>query len=69
LPWLYGVARLVLANHRRGQGRVAALAARALRNAPKAEDDHAALANLRTDVGAAMRRLRPVDREVLRSRR
>ena len=34
LPWLYGVARKVLANHRRGGARREALAERAAAHAP-----------------------------------
>ena len=37
LPWLYGVARRVLANHRRGDGRAGALIERAGRDARVAE--------------------------------
>jgi RNA polymerase sigma-70 factor (ECF subfamily) len=64
-PWLYGVARNVLANHRRGQARrrdlSAALAAEvADRYEPSAEES----AGLRT-IGAVFRGLPDVDRELL----
>ena len=60
-PWLYGVARRTLANHRRGEHRRTALAGR-LRNdlaaaAPPAELDSAA--------GAAFAALPDQDRELL----
>jgi len=65
LPWLYGVARNVLANHRRGAGRAAALTERAEHEAPAVERDHAEPADARADVLAALKRLAPADREVL----
>ena len=65
LPWLYGVARHVLANHRRGDGRAAALADKAGRNALGAEADHADAVGVRTDVAAALEQLPTADREVL----
>jgi RNA polymerase sigma factor (sigma-70 family) len=65
LPWLYGVARYVLANHRRGAGREAALAERVGRAAVVVTDDHAELVGVRADLAAALRRLAPADREVL----
>jgi RNA polymerase sigma-70 factor (ECF subfamily) len=63
--WLFGVARYVLANHRRREGRAAALTERAQREAPQAGEDHAELADVRADIRAALRQLRPADREVL----
>jgi RNA polymerase sigma-70 factor (ECF subfamily) len=63
-PWLYGVARHVMANHRRGTARAAALAERAGRG-DAVTDDHADLAHVRADLAAALRRLAPADREVL----
>jgi len=65
LPWLYGVARHVLANHRRGDGRAAALTEKAGRHALAVEDDHADRVGVRADVAAALRQLPPTDREVL----
>ena len=64
-PWLYGVARRVLANHRRGERRRSALGDR-LRHelrahVPDASDDVVQ----REDVTAAMGRLSARDQEVL----
>lgn len=65
LPWLYGVARRVVANHERSANRRRRLAARAAAQAPGPAPapgpDPAGL-----DVEAALGRLSPVDREVLR---
>lgn len=61
LPWCYGVARRVLANHRRGDQRRLRLADR-LRAEPSytpEDPDHA-------DVHAALATLRELDREVVR---
>ena len=64
-PWLYGVARRVLANHRRGDRRRTALGDRLRRelatHVPDASDDVVQ----RADVTAAMRRLSARDQEVL----
>lgn len=64
-PWLYGVARRVLANHRRGERRRTALGDRLrleLRaHVPDTSDDVVQ----RADVTAAMRRLSARDQEVL----
>ncbi len=64
-PWLYGVARRVLANQRRGDGRRGALGERLRRElaacVPDASDDVVA----RADVVAALQRLSRPDREVL----
>ena len=64
-PWLYGVARRVLANHRRGEGRRGVLGDRLRRelatHVPDTSDDVAQEA----DVTAAMRRLSGRDQEVL----
>src|SRR5690349_12622041 len=57
LPWLYGVARHVLANHRRATMRATALAERAGRHASESADDHADLVNVRADVAASLARL------------
>ena len=68
LPWLYGVARRVLANQRRGNQRRADLTAR-LRGqgslAPDVEGQVVAGDERRT-VLAALSRLRPADQEILR---
>ncbi len=65
LPWLYGVARRVLANHRRSASRLGRLRERVAHmspgpepGAPPAADD--------VDLDAAMHRLSSVDAEVLR---
>ncbi|GGK81178.1 DNA-directed RNA polymerase sigma-70 factor [Sphaerisporangium melleum] len=61
--WLYGVARLVLANQRRGEARRGALAARLREELVAWERDHP-----REDMGAireAFGRLSPDDRELL----
>lgn len=64
-PWLYGVARRVLANHRRGDRRRSALGERLRRDlatcVPDASDDVVQ----RADVTEAMRRLSARDQEVL----
>lgn len=68
LPWLYGVARRVLANQRRGNSRRADLTAR-LRGqvslGPDVEGQILAGDERRT-VLAALSRLRPADQEILR---
>lgn len=68
LPWLYGVARRVLANQRRGNQRRADLTAR-LRGqgsvAPDVEGQVVAGDERRT-VLTALARLRPADQEILR---
>ncbi len=65
LPWLYGVARKVLANHRRGAGRAAQLAVKAAQHAVTSSDDHADLVHVRADLADALRQLPLPDREVL----
>ncbi|WGY01380.1 sigma-70 family RNA polymerase sigma factor [Nocardioides sp. QY071] len=64
-PWLYGVARRTLANHRRGEGRRAALGDRLRRQLAHAVADLADEVVHRADVTAAMRRLSARDEEVL----
>ncbi|GAA3827400.1 sigma-70 family RNA polymerase sigma factor [Nocardioides panacisoli] len=67
-PWLYGVARRVLANHRRGESRRAALGARLRIQLVSAVRDSAGWADEtvhRADVTAAMARLSARDEEVL----
>jgi RNA polymerase sigma-70 factor (ECF subfamily) len=62
LPWLYGVARKVLANQRRGQRRWASLVDR-LRREPA---DFSSPADTGEPVRVALARLRAADQEVLR---
>jgi RNA polymerase sigma factor (sigma-70 family) len=64
-PWLYGVARRVLANHRRGEGRRAALGDRLRHQVAQAMADLADEVVHRTDVTDALRRLSGRDEEVL----
>lgn len=67
-PWLYGVARRVLANHRRGESRRAALGNRLRRQVEVAWRDPGSWADAvvhRTDVTAAMTRLSARDEEIL----
>lgn len=62
LFWLYGIARRVLANQRRGSLRRLRLRVKLRAAPPPAEQAGAAL----PDVLTAMRRLGPVDQEILR---
>ncbi|WGX97609.1 RNA polymerase sigma factor [Nocardioides sp. L-11A] len=64
-PWLYGVARRTLANHRRGEGRRAALGDRLRLQIAHAMADLADDVVHRADVTAAMKRLSARDEEVL----
>lgn len=64
-PWLYGVARRVLANHRRGEGRRAALGNRLRHQLATAMADVADEVCHRADVTAAMARLSARDEEIL----
>ncbi|GAA4374486.1 sigma-70 family RNA polymerase sigma factor [Nocardioides caricicola] len=64
-PWLYGVARRVLANHRRGDHRRSALGDRLRRELAAAMPDCSDEVVQRADVTAAMRRLSARDQEVL----
>lgn len=66
LPWLYGVARRVLANHLRGARRARRLVAKMGGQAGDAAADHANPVVYRVDVAAAFDRLSEGDREVLR---
>ena len=61
LPWLYGVARKVLANHRRGGARRDALAARAGEHAEPFSPDHADAIGLRQDLTRALAALNESD--------
>ncbi len=68
LPWLYGVARRVLANQRRGQKRAGALNRKLGRENPPAADTPEAVVVRRAEdevLMAAVRKLRPIDQEVL----
>lgn len=65
LPWLFGVARKVLAELRRAQGRRDALIERIAAGVEEAEDDHAASLVGRRSVLAALARLPDSQREVL----
>lgn len=64
-PWLYGVARRVLANHRRGDRRRAALGSRLRDQLAHLSPDVAESVARRTDVEAAMARLSGRDEEIL----
>lgn len=68
LPWLYGVARRVLANQRRGNQRRADLAERVRSQASLGGDveGQVVAADERRTVLAALSRLRPADQEILR---
>lgn len=65
LPWLYGVARKVLANHRRGAGRRDALAERAGAHAELAAPDPADAYGLRDELARALGALSDADRELV----
>jgi RNA polymerase sigma-70 factor (ECF subfamily) len=66
-PWLYGVARRVLANADRSQRRTQRLAARAIHDlADEALDDPALVVSERHRVLQALRRLPEAEREALR---
>lgn len=64
-PWLYGVARRVLANHRRGDRRRSALGERLKRDLATCIPDSSDQVVQQADVIAAMRRLSGRDQEVL----
>jgi RNA polymerase sigma factor (sigma-70 family) len=64
-PWLYGVARRVLANRRRGERRRSALGERLRRELRAHVPDTSDEVVQRADVTAAMRRLSARDQEVL----
>lgn len=65
LPWLYGVARRLLANQRRGDLRRSRLGDRLRRDLAVVVPDAAEGVAVRTDVAEAMRRLSARDEEVL----
>ncbi|MGA8256829.1 MAG: sigma-70 family RNA polymerase sigma factor, partial [Nocardioides sp.] len=62
-PWLYGVARRVLANHRRGEGRRGALGRRLRDELATVVPDRSDEVVQRADVTAAMQRLSGRDQE------
>ncbi len=64
-PWLYGVARRVLANHRRGEGRRTSLGRRLREELRTVVPDCSADVVQRADVTNAMERLSGRDQEVL----
>lgn len=64
-PWLYGVARRVLANHRRGEGRRHRLGDRLRRDLAVVVPDCSDDVVVREDVASAMRRLSARDEEIL----
>ncbi len=68
LPWLYGVARRVLANQRRGNQRRGVLSVRIGSQKPTSADveGEVVAADERRIVLAALARLRPADQEILR---
>ena len=68
LPWLYGVARRVVANQRRGNLRRGELSSRLARELPLHEDVDAGVlvGDERRTVLSALSRLREVDQELLR---
>lgn len=63
--WLYGVARRVLANQRRGTARRDRLGARLRHDLAAAVPDHADTLTASADLDAALSRLGALDREVL----
>ena len=70
LPWLYGVARRVLANELRGQHRRDRLTSRlelaaSVAGVPTVQADHAEEVTATTDIRATMAKLSPRDQEVL----
>lgn len=65
LPWLYGVARKVLANHRRAGDRRDALAERAAAYAETATPDLAEAVGVRADLARALAELSDRDRELV----
>jgi RNA polymerase sigma-70 factor (ECF subfamily) len=65
LPWLYGVARRVLANHLRGEGRRDALVRRAVEHAGALATDPAELVGARAELVRAFAALNDADRELV----
>jgi len=65
LPYLYGIARKVLANHRRGGARRDALTERAGGHAPVTVPDHAEAFGVRDELARALASLSDSDRELV----
>lgn len=65
MPWLFGVARNTLANHRRAVGRRGEVAARLATVVRQATSDHAGATDTGVDVRRALQRLDAVDREIV----
>ena len=65
LPWLFGVARKVLANERRSRNRADALTLRLVRAPSASSDDPANVVEARLAAQAALDRLRPAELELL----
>jgi RNA polymerase sigma-70 factor (ECF subfamily) len=63
-PWLYGVARRTLANHRRGEGRRHALATKLRQELTELDETHRSLPD-HTPAARAFRALPEQDRELL----
>jgi len=66
LPWLFGVGRRVLANHRRSQTRFGRLLERLTLTTPGSDPGQPAIASGDPDLDRAMVRLAATDAEVLR---
>jgi RNA polymerase sigma-70 factor, ECF subfamily len=66
LPWLFGVCRKVIANHRRSAVRHLRLINRMASSRPDVGRDPAELLAQRSEIGAALARLSSGQREVLR---
>jgi RNA polymerase sigma-70 factor (ECF subfamily) len=66
LPWLFGVGRRVLANHRRSQSRFGRLLERLTLMAPRIDPGQPDIAGSDPDLDRAMARLPASDAEVLR---
>jgi len=65
LPYLYGIARKVLANHRRGGARREALTERAGSHAVATAPDHAEAFGVRDELARALAALGEGDRELI----
>jgi len=65
LPWLLGVARKVIGNHRRSAGRRASLQSRLEASRPQVMEDPIPGVDATVDVGRALDRLLPAEREAL----
>jgi RNA polymerase sigma-70 factor (ECF subfamily) len=64
-PWLFGVARRVLADQRRSAGRQETLIERISESLRESADDHAETLSVRQAILAALSELAPVQREAL----